>query len=76
MILAEKSPDETFAICRTSSIGAIVPPPVTTTFIAGRFSPLHPRTLHDGRQADSLAGAGPFLKPERGHPGPRDEPNR
>ena len=33
VILAENSPVEALAIWRTSSIGAIVPPPVTTTFM-------------------------------------------
>ena len=39
--MAPNRPVEALAICRTSSIGAIVPPAVTTTFIA---MPLHPGT--------------------------------
>src|SRR4051794_22889568 len=49
VIIAENRPDETLVICRTSSIGANVPPPVTTTFILSG-SPL----LHDSATTDSL----------------------
>ena len=73
VIIAEKRPEETFAMCRTSSIGATVPPPVTTTFMRDD-SPLF--FLHDGGPADSLAGARLFLKPKRGRPRPRIEPKR
>ena len=38
VIAAANRPEETLVKSRTSSIGAIVPPPVTTTFIAGRSS--------------------------------------
>jgi hypothetical protein len=38
VIVAENRPDDALAMCRTSSIGAIVPPPVTTTFIGRRRS--------------------------------------
>ncbi len=65
VIIAEKRPEDTFAMCRTSSMGAIVPPPVTTTFMRDD-SPLY--FLHRDGPVASLAGARLFLKPKRVRP--------